>query len=271
MADYERAFEFGLRKAVVSYNSGLARHAMGRYAAAISDYDWALALDPNYIAALGNRAVAKRDSGDFDGAISDYDRVIDLAPNSAVAYNSRGAVQQARGALAEARRDHDRAVEIDSKYALGYMDRGILRYQQKDWAGALADFGRTLDLSGEDVDQVQICVWLARSRLGERAAADTDLKAFLAQRAARVTPALADQVLAFLTGDLNESGFIAIATSAEAAKDRSRACAVWFFTGVRRLLAGDTTAAREYFQKALAADTPTSMEHWFARSELGAL
>ena len=56
---------------------------------AITDFDRALTLDPNYAAAYLNRGLAFSAGGLYDRALTDFDHAVALNPNDAKSYNSR--------------------------------------------------------------------------------------------------------------------------------------------------------------------------------------
>jgi Flp pilus assembly protein TadD len=57
---------------------------------ALSDFNQALALDPNFAAAYNNRGYDRQQLGDIDGALADYEKAISLDPGEAYYYNNRG-------------------------------------------------------------------------------------------------------------------------------------------------------------------------------------
>ena len=66
------------QEAVAYYKQGLNKAALGQYEEAISDYDAAIQLRPDYVHAYYNRGLAKVQLGQYEEAISDYDTAIDL-------------------------------------------------------------------------------------------------------------------------------------------------------------------------------------------------
>jgi tetratricopeptide (TPR) repeat protein len=79
-------------------------------AAAISDYDEALKLNPDNYAALNNRGAAFVRTGDYDRAIQDLDSALKLKTDSSVLFRNRGDAYRGKG-------DRERAIE-DYKQAL---------------------------------------------------------------------------------------------------------------------------------------------------------
>lgn len=68
-------------QAEVYHKRGIARMKVGEVAAAISDYDRALQLRPDYAEAFANRATARQSGGDHAGAISDLEAALKAAPS----------------------------------------------------------------------------------------------------------------------------------------------------------------------------------------------
>ena len=56
---------------------------------AITDFDKAVRLQPEYSSYYNNRGLVKSWHGDVEEAIVDYDKAIELNPKDAVAYRNR--------------------------------------------------------------------------------------------------------------------------------------------------------------------------------------
>jgi tetratricopeptide (TPR) repeat protein len=67
-------------QAEVFHKRGISRMKLGEVAAAISDYDRALQLRPDYAEAFANRAAARQLSGDPGGAVADLESALKAAP-----------------------------------------------------------------------------------------------------------------------------------------------------------------------------------------------
>ena len=93
-------------------NRGSVKSDLGQKQAAISDYDKAIAINPNFAEAYYNRGNAKSDLGQKHAAISDYDKAIAINPNYANAYNNRGSVKFELGQKQGAISDLKKAAEL---------------------------------------------------------------------------------------------------------------------------------------------------------------
>lgn len=81
------------QSAIDYFEQGKDKASMGKYYAAIKDFDKAIELDKNLTKAYITRAAAKEATSDFSGAIEDYSIAIELIPNYALAYFNRGLVR----------------------------------------------------------------------------------------------------------------------------------------------------------------------------------
>lgn len=106
IANYDRAIALAPDSADAYHNRGIAKDAQGDYAGAIADYDCAIALNPDDADAYHNRGVTKAEQGDYAGAIADYDRVIALDPDSVAAREDRAAAIAGQSGRAEAIADY---------------------------------------------------------------------------------------------------------------------------------------------------------------------
>jgi eukaryotic-like serine/threonine-protein kinase len=80
-----------LNPTATAYNGrGLAYYSEQNYDQAISDFDQAIVLDPQYAFAFNNRGRAHYAKKDYDHAISNYDEAIRLDPKYSFAFTNRG-------------------------------------------------------------------------------------------------------------------------------------------------------------------------------------
>jgi tetratricopeptide (TPR) repeat protein len=85
-------------------NNGVACYEKGDLDHAISDWDIAIQLNPNYGEACNSRGIAYAEKGDIDRAVSDFDKAIQLDTHSAEVYFNRGWAYYGRG-------NYDRAID----------------------------------------------------------------------------------------------------------------------------------------------------------------
>ena len=62
---------------------------------------------------------------------------------------------------------------------------------------------------------------------------------------------LTSKIAAFLLGHMSESDLIANAASPDPTRQPGQYCRVWYFAGMKRLLAGDTATATAYLQRSI--------------------
>jgi tetratricopeptide (TPR) repeat protein len=88
----------------------LAYSLKGRYATAISDYDAAIALRPDFAVALNNRAWAYFRWGKPTTGLPDVERSLALSPTSPHTLDTRAHIRQSLGDPKAALRDYDKAM-----------------------------------------------------------------------------------------------------------------------------------------------------------------
>lgn len=117
-------FADNIKEADSYFKQGMAKDDLHDYAGAIQDFNKAIELNPNFVAAYYNRGCAKVYLKDYTGAIQDYSKIIELNPKFiAEAYFSRGAakfnLQDVFGALA----DYSKAGELGATQAYERIQR----------------------------------------------------------------------------------------------------------------------------------------------------
>jgi lipoprotein NlpI len=82
---------------------------------------------------------------------------------------------------------------------------------------------------------------------------------------------MVSKLAAFLLNHLSENDLIAAAASDDVKKDQGQHCEVWYFVGMKRLLAEDRKTAFDDFQKCVATGETDYCEYILAEAELQAL
>ena len=133
-----------------AYNyRGIVKRNQGLPSEAITDYDQAIKLKPNFPEAYNNRGVAKEKLGLFFEALVDYDQAIKLRPDYPEAYNNRGNVKQVFGRFKEALADYDQAVKLRPAYSNAYNNRAIAKERMGLVIEALVDYDQAIKLQPE--------------------------------------------------------------------------------------------------------------------------
>jgi len=256
--------------AVDYLNRGVIEKANGDFDGAIADYTHAIELDPIYAAAYSNRGNAKQAKGDLDGAIADCNRAIELDPKDPKAHKYRAVAKKEKGDLDGAIADYNRAIELDPKFAAAYFHRGIAKQAKGDLKGAIGDINGAIERNDQDF-YTRLFLWLMRSRLGERDAANKELAAFLDKHGNATSEEWTSKVARHLLGSVSEADLFAAAKSSDAKKERGLFCEAWFFAGMKKLLGGDKATAADYFRKCIATERTDFVEYQLAQSELKTL
>lgn len=105
LSAYDTAIRLQPDYAEVYNNRGNIKNKLGSRDAALDDYNEAICLNPHFAEAYYNRAVQKVISEEFDTAIVDFTEAIRLNSDCAQAYTHRGVAKAELGNINEARSD----------------------------------------------------------------------------------------------------------------------------------------------------------------------
>src|SRR4030042_1222790 len=92
------------------FEQGIEYSEKGQYDNAISDFNKALEVNPNYADAYYNRGIAYGKKEQYDNEIPDYNKALEVNPNYAEAYFNRGVIYEKRGQYDNAISDFNKAL-----------------------------------------------------------------------------------------------------------------------------------------------------------------
>jgi tetratricopeptide (TPR) repeat protein len=273
IADYNHALDLDPKMAIAYYNRGVAKNSEGNLEGAIADYTQALVLNPQIALAYCNRGFARQSKGDTDGALADYSQALALNPKMAVVFYNRGLIKVQKGDLEGTIADSSQAIDLEPKSGPAYCNRGLARLGTGDLDGAMTDLRKFCELAPKDsgVDSARLYMWVMATEQNPKGTADQELSTSLLNDWNSPPEDLTSKIAAFLLGHIHESDLIANAASPDPSRAPGQYCKVWYFAGMKRLLAGDMATAIKYFQKSVATEQKDSCEYIFAQSELRAL
>jgi tetratricopeptide (TPR) repeat protein len=120
---------------------------------AIKDFDRAIQLLPDYLAAITNRGTMYGNSGDWTRAMRDYDEAARIDPNDPIVLMNRGTAYSKLGDHVRAVAQYDRVIALDPGHYPALNGRCWNRaIVGKDLKGALADCNAALAISPKDAN-----------------------------------------------------------------------------------------------------------------------
>ncbi|MBX9624873.1 MAG: tetratricopeptide repeat protein [Gemmataceae bacterium] len=172
LADYDAAVAL-LPEPGVYISRGDARARSGDLDKAEADFSRAIDLEPDHPAGYAHRGEARHARGDLDGALRDLDAALALAPDLAELYLARGKVRLRRGEYDRAVADGTEAVRLDPGHAEAYLVRGWAWHAGGGWEEAAAEYTEALRLGlpGPEAFENRARAWASLGRL-DRAEAD---------------------------------------------------------------------------------------------------
>jgi Tfp pilus assembly protein PilF len=145
-SSYDRAVD-QIDDAALLVSRGNTHYAMKSFAAALADYDRAVAIRPDFAEAHGNRGNALREMGRHREALDACNRALALKPDYNEGYNNRGNALIELNRPADALANYDRALEAAPDNVYAWVNRGnALRYLDRA-KEAIESFDRAIALA----------------------------------------------------------------------------------------------------------------------------
>jgi lipoprotein NlpI len=116
-------------------------------------------------------------------------------------------------------------------------------------------------------------IWLINVRLGKEAEATKELIEYLNSTPVDERDDWFVMIGQFLAGNKSEEDLLRIAkgSTKDLDKKNERLCAVYFYIGMKHLLAGDKVEASEFLKKSIDTKCKQSVEYYSAEAELRSL
>ncbi len=127
-------------------NLGNLERAAGRSAAALADFDRALALAPGHVGAHNGRALALQDLGRVDEAERELEAALALAPDAATTRSNLGNLYFRRGDVARARDAYLAAIRLDPDHSDAHNNLGSAYFRLGERALAEREYREALRL-----------------------------------------------------------------------------------------------------------------------------
>ena len=158
---------------------GTAKYLLGNYKGCIKDSDAAIILGMDYAAVYVNRGVAKETLQNYKGAIKDYDKAISLDPTSVEAYLNRGNAKKNMKNYKTSIEDYDTAIHLKPQnrlLAVAYLRRANTKSDMSDYKGAIEDYNKAIGLTSNNtiLTAAHLNRGVAKSELGDTKGAIED-------------------------------------------------------------------------------------------------
>jgi tetratricopeptide (TPR) repeat protein len=132
---------------VAHNNFGDALEKKGRGGEAISQFQNALEIRPNYAEAHYNLAVALLHRGRVDEAIAHFQEALKIRPDDAEAHNSLGSALLQKGRADEAITHYQKALQINPDYVPAHYNLGNILLKKGSVDEAIADYQHALQIN----------------------------------------------------------------------------------------------------------------------------
>jgi len=152
VSSYDKAILLKPDYADAYSNRGLALQALGELDKAVASYDRAIRLMPDHAASYSNRGLALHELGQWDEAVASYDKAIQFKPDYAEAYSNRALALQQLGLLDDAIANYDKAIELNPAYAEAYSNLGFVQKELGELDEAVVSYDKAIEINPDYAD-----------------------------------------------------------------------------------------------------------------------
>jgi serine/threonine protein kinase len=128
------------------YRQGVALRQLHRYTEAIAAYDKAIAIKPDNHQAWNNRGIALDELQRYIEAISSYNKAIAIKPDYYITWNNRGIALRQLQKCEEAIASYDRAIIIKPDYHEAWNNRGLALSNLQKYQEAIVSYDRAITI-----------------------------------------------------------------------------------------------------------------------------
>ena len=176
---FDEALQRGLfadkERGILLYSRGASYEALGNRDRALSDFDAAVVLLPDFANVYLYRGIVWADKGEYRRALQDILTARKLKPDDPLVFNNLGKVYERLGELDQAVENYGRAIHLRSDYAEAYYNRAHAFVLKQDDERATADYDNAIFLQPTFADAyVNRAVLHLRRRDLKGALADLD-------------------------------------------------------------------------------------------------
>jgi tetratricopeptide (TPR) repeat protein len=150
LADSNRYMTYNHKNPLAFSQTGSCYYCNGDYAKAISEYDQAIKLAPNFVYAFYWRGRAHHDLKDYLLAICDYSTAINLDPTTAYNYEDRADSYCHQKAWEKALQDTKQTLLLDPHFMRAYHTQAWAHDESGHFAEAIEDDGKAIALGPKD-------------------------------------------------------------------------------------------------------------------------
>ena len=250
--------------AIAYYNRGNVHFVARDYRAAITDYDSAAVIKPDYAQAHNNQGNAYVALNAYQDALAAFDAAIRIKADYALAYKNRGNAHTGAGFFERAIADYDLAIGFDPDLAKAYNNRANAKYFLGRFSAALTDYEAALEIDPFDIYSM-LWRYLAAEADGDGEAGRAALLSRIYDVEAERWPAV---VARHFLGRATVEEVLAEVDAPAADERAERQCEAYFYLGAARLIAGDRQGAKRLFEDTVATGVVRFVEYVGATVEL---
>ena len=146
LSNYQKALEIKPEYAKAWNGQAKTLYELNSHEDALSAYDKAIQIQPNYRNSWSGRGFVLSKLRRYSEAIKSFDKALKLEPESPQIWNARGESLRNLRKYDEAIKSYDKAIEIQPDYDGAWYNKAAVLYSLKRYKDALSTYGKVIEL-----------------------------------------------------------------------------------------------------------------------------
>ncbi|MBP0038062.1 MAG: tetratricopeptide repeat protein [Roseofilum sp. SID1] len=146
LSSYDKAIQLQPNYSRAWKNRGINLCILERYEEAIFNFDKAIELQPGYSRAWRNRGIALDKLGRYEEAISTYQHAIELQPYSSTTWNEYGNTLSETGRYEKAISSYNKAIEVKPDDSRAWFNHGLALGRLGRYEEAISSYDQAIKL-----------------------------------------------------------------------------------------------------------------------------
>ncbi len=146
LSNYQKAIEIKPEYARAWNGQAKVLYKLNSYQEALSAYDKAIEIEPDYRDSWSGRGFVLSKLQRYQEAISSFDKALKLESESPQVWNAKGEALSNLKRYEEAIKSYDKAVELQPEYDRAWYNKGWALYNLRRYKDALSTYGKVIEL-----------------------------------------------------------------------------------------------------------------------------
>lgn len=147
LSNYQKAVEIKPEYARAWNGQAKVMYELNSYQEALSAYDKAIQIEPDYQDSWSGRGFVLNKLQRYQEAIYSFEKALKLQPENSVVWNAKGEALSKLKRYDEAIKSYEQAIEFEPEYEQAWYSKAWALYKLRRYQDALSNYGKVIELN----------------------------------------------------------------------------------------------------------------------------